>query len=556
MPLLALLLLPLALSAAEPSLIPRPVALVEGLGAPVAVVAGTAVHVAGAGLEGLVAQLIDRVARDCSLRLTPAPGRDGPGIALLLDPASAVSGPDWAAAEGYSLVSGDGRIAITARSPHGLFNGVQTLLQMMTNVGAGGWHVPAVTVTDSPRFRWRGLMLDCGRHFFSVAEVCRFIDEMASYKFNTFHWHLTEDQGWRIAVSAYPKLTSVGAWRTESPRMGDAKTGDGTRYGGFYSTDDIRAVVAYAQERFITIIPEFEMPGHSSAAIASYPELGNTDIPGWTTPPVATRWGVIPHTLAPREETFRFINTVFDEVLPLFPGAYVHIGGDESPKTEWQASPFAQQVMKDHQLPDEHHLQSWFIQRVEQLLTVHGKRLIGWDEIQEGGLSPTATMMVWRKWSWATAALEHGNDIVMAPTSHTYFDYNPGPNPGGPTFQTINGQNPRGALAVEKVYSLEPIPEGTPPERWSQVLGCQGQLWSEYIWSLPKLEYMAWPRACALSEIAWSPRDGKDWASFSRRLAGQAPFLERMRINYRQEDGTPARPQESMALTPHDAPSH
>jgi hexosaminidase len=240
------------------------------------------------------------------------------------------------------------------------------------------------------------------------------------------------------------------------------------------------------------------------------------------------------------------IAAVFDAVLPLFPGAYVHIGGDESPITEWHASPFAQQVMQEHHLADEHQLQSWFIQRVEQLLTQRGKRLIGWDEIQEGGLSPTATMMVWRNWKWATAALAHGNDVVMSPTTHTYFDYSQGPHPDSPLFQTIGGN-----LPLEKVYTFEPIPEGTASERIMQVLGCQGQLWSEYIWSMPKLEYMAWPRACALAEVAWSAPAARAWPSFTQRLAGQAPLLERMGIDYRTNDGSPALPERSLALTPH-----
>jgi len=534
-----------AIQGSEPALIPQPLAVTPVTGSPVALVEGLPVAVIGAD-AALADDLCARCAAELHVHLARAPSASDSGIVLRIDPALQASGAAWAAEEAYALTSGGRQITISARTPHGLFNGMQTLLQLIVRDTAGGFQVPALEVRDAPRFHWRGLMLDCGRHFFTVAEVCRFIDQMASYKFNTFHWHLTEDQGWRIEVPGYPKLTSVGAWRAESPRMGEAGKGDGVPYGGFYTQEDIRTVVQHASARFITVIPELEMQGHSSAAIASYPELGNFDIPGWTTPVVATRFGVNRHTLAPREETFHMIAAVFDAVLPLFPGAYVHIGGDESPITEWHASPFAQQVMQEHHLADEHQLQSWFIQRVEQLLTQRGKRLIGWDEIQEGGLSPTATMMVWRNWKWATAALAHGNDVVMSPTTHTYFDYSQGPHPDSPLFQTIGGN-----LPLEKVYTFEPIPEGTASERIMQVLGCQGQLWSEYIWSMPKLEYMAWPRACALAEVAWSAPAARAWPSFTQRLAGQAPLLERMGIDYRTNDGSPALPERSLALTPH-----
>jgi hexosaminidase len=547
-------------AAAEPALIPAPLQLTASAAPAVELADGVAVLMTGGiqpadpGLAAVAERLSDGLVQFAGIHAhvaaaAQAPASNDAGIVLRLDPALVLPGAEWAAEEGYRLVADGRRIELAARTPHGLFNGCQTLLQLITVASDGHGLLPALTVLDAPRFRWRGLMLDCGRHFFTVAEVCRFIDEMALYKFNSFHWHLTEDQGWRIEVKAYPKLTSIGAWRAESPVMGDAKHGDGRAYGGFYTQDDIRTVVAHAAARFITVVPEFEMPGHSTAAIAAYPELGNRDVPGWSPPAVASRWGVISHTLAPREETFRFLETVLAEVLPLFPGPYVHIGGDEAPKTEWHASPFAQQLMQEQHVADEHQLQSWFVKRIEGVLKAKGKRLIGWDEIQEGGLSPTATMMVWRSWKWATSALEQGNDIVMAPTTHTYFDYGQGANPGGSPYQTIGG-----ALALEKVYAFEPIPMGTAPERTGHVLGCQGQLWSEYIWSMPKLEYMAWPRACALSEVAWSAVEARDWVAFSRRLAGQRALFERLHINARRDDGSPACPEQSMALTAHDPP--
>lgn len=524
--------------------IPRPARIAQVAGQPFTLAAGTRIHARGDGAVAAVgARLVETLAALTGVP-TVTDAQDGDGIVLAIDASLAIDGPAWAAAEGYRLESGAQRVTITARSAHGLFNGAMTLAQL-ASPGDGGWRIPAVTIADMPRFPWRGLMLDCGRHFFTVAEVCRFLDQMALHKFNTLHWHLTEDQGWRIEVKRFPKLTTVGAWRAESPVMGERRKGDGQPYGGFYTQDDLRAVVAYAAARHITVVPELEMPGHSTASIAAYPELGNNDIPGWQAPATGTAWGVIARTLAPKEETFRFIAGVFDEILPIFPGAFVHIGADEAPKNEWKKSPFAQQVIKDQGLKDEHGLQSWFVRRVEKLLTERGKRLIGWDEIQEGGLSPTATMMVWRDWKWAKLALEHGNDIVMAPKSHTYLDYGQGPNPGGPVHEVIGGK-----LPLEKVYAFEPIPAGTPDERHRQVLGCQGQLWSEYIWSTAKLDYMTWPRACALAEAAWTPATGKDWAAFEQRLRIHEARLDRLRVNYRRSDGAPAQPTQSMDRTP------
>ena len=468
----------------------------------------------------------------------------GDGIILKLVPTTAVVGPDWAVAEGYSLASNAKSVTIAAHTAHGLFNGAQTLAQLVTR-NDGRWMVPSLIITDSPSFQWRGLMLDCGRHFFSVAEVCRFLDQMALHKFNTFHWHLTDDQGWRVAVKCYPKLTQVGAWRSESPVVGDRKKGDGRPYGGFYSQADLRTVVAYASARHINVVPEFEMPGHSTATIAAYPELGNDDIPGWKPAVTHCRWGVCHRTLAPKEQTFQFIANVFDEILPIFPGAYVHVGGDEAPKDEWKSSPFAQKTIRENGLKDEHELQSYFIRRVEKLLSVRGKRLIGWDEIQEGGLSLAATMMVWRDVKWAKLALAQGNSIVMAEKGHTYLDYGPGANPGGPVYDVIGGN-----ITTEKIYSFEPDPEGTAAERASLVLGCQGQLWSEYIWSAGKLDYMTWPRACALAEVAWTPVKARDYTGFRQRLTAHLARLDAMKVNYRGENGSPAQPGLSMERTP------
>ncbi len=524
-----------ATSAEAPGLIPRPVHLTPGDGPTMPLTATTALHAAGAA-AAVATWLRDELARSGAAIAAPDAGDGQDGITLRLDPGLAAVGPDWAQAETYRLTIDAGHATLTARAPEGLFRGATTLVQLAEQTGAG-WRLPALAIDDQPRFRWRGLMLDCGRHFFTVAEVERFIDLLALHKLNRFHWHLTEDQGWRIEVKSAPRLTSVGAWRASSPVMGDAGKADGQPYGGFYTQDDIRHVVAHAAARFVTVVPELEMPGHGCAAIAAYPELGNRDVPGWQDPQVGTHWGVFHHTLAPREETFAFIAKVFDEILPLFPGAYVHIGGDEAPKDEWQHSPFAQQVIAEHDLKDAHGLQAWFIKRVEGLLTARGKRLIGWDEIQEGGLSPTATMMVWRDWKWAKLALAAGNAVVMAPTSHTYFDY-------------AQSGTPR-ALDTQRVFTLEPVPDGTPATQVAQVLGAQGQVWTESIGSADKVEYMTWPRACALAEVCWSPAEGRDWTDFQARLTRHLALLDRDQVNYRKDDGAPARSSEAMAATPH-----
>ena len=537
-----------ATGAESPALIPRPARVTPGDGAAMPLTAATALHAAGAG-AAVATWLHDELARTGADIAAPDVGAGQDGITLRLDPGLAAAGPDWAQEEAYRLTIGGGRAVLTARSAEGLFRGATTLVQLATRDGAA-WRLPALAIDDQPRFRWRGLMLDCGRHFFTVAEVERFIDLLALHKLNRFHWHLTEDQGWRIEVKSAPRLTSVGAWRASSPLMGDAGKSDGQPYGGFYTQDDVRHVVAHAAARFVTVVPELEMPGHGCAAIAAYPELGNRDVPGWQDPQVGTHWGVFHHTLAPREETFAFIAKVFDEVLPLFPGAYVHIGGDEAPKDEWQRSPFAQAVIAEHDLKDAHGLQAWFIKRVEALLTARGKRLVGWDEMQEGGLSPTATMMVWRDWKWAKLALAAGNAVVMAPTSHTYFDYVQSGTPREPAFQCISGWKEHG-LDTARVLAFEPVPDGTPANQAAQVLGAQGQVWTEYIWSAGKVEYMTWPRACALAEVCWSPAEGRDWAEFQARLAQHAALLDREQVNYRKDDGSPARSVEAIAATPH-----
>ena len=444
--------------------------------------------------------------------------------------------------EGYRLAVTPDSISIASGSVNGALYALQSLVQSVAADVNGAPALPRLDVKDQPRFSWRGLMMDSCRHMMPVRDIKKILDLMERYKFNTLHWHLTDDQGWRLPIAKYPRLTAVGGTRAQSPVIGSRNKADGTPYSGHYTADEIREVVQYAKDRGITVIPEVELPGHASAAIAAYPELGNTDIPGFA-PKVQETWGVLPYTFAPTEKTFHFLEDVIDEVCALFPDSpYIHIGGDEAPKDQWKQSAAAQQVMKDNGLANENELQSYFIRRVEKMINSHGKRLIGWDEIQEGGLSPTATMMVWRSWmpNSARHALEQGNDVVMTPYSHLYFDYDQGPGkPSAPEYETINDDN----LTWQRVYGLEPVPQGTPREREKQVLGCQANIWTEYIPNLPKWEYHAFPRALALAEVAWTPKELKNEKDFRKRLDRQLPFLDAHGVNYKRPDnGAPAQP--------------
>jgi hexosaminidase len=437
--------------------------------------------------------------------------------------------------EGYAIVNEPGKdLIIEAATEAGAFYAFNTLDALTYRGSDGELYVRPGLVLDRPRFAWRGVMIDEGRHFMGKEQIKRMLHLMSLHKLNVLHWHLTEDQGWRVEIKKYPKLTEVGSKRDSSPVMGDRNKQDGKPYGGFYTQEDLKEVVAYATKLHITIVPEIEMPGHAAAAIAAYPHLGNTDIPGYA-PKVVNNWGVKYYIFAPKEETFQFIDDVFAELCPIFPGPYFHIGGDEAPKDQWNKSPFAKGVMAREKLKDAHELQAYFVARAEKLLNKRGKRLIGWDEIQEGGLSKTATMMVWRDWKWAQLAADRGNNIVMAPTSHTYFDYGQGKRPADPRFDVIGGN-----LSLEKVYGFEPIPAKFTEAQRKLVLGCQAQLWSEYIFNAAKLEYQAFPRVCALAEVAWSENKDRSFAEFQPRLEAHLKRLDGLKVNYRKADGTPA----------------
>lgn len=440
--------------------------------------------------------------------------------------------------EGYEVDITD-FVSIKAPSNAGLFYGGQTFRQLLppeiyfSELASNDWNVSRVAIRDVPRFGWRGLMLDCGRYFMPKEDVMRFIDTMASLKFNTLHWHLTEDQGWRIEIKKYPKLTEVGAWRKESVE-GHARDKpikyDGIPHGGFYTQDDIREVVAYAAERHITVVPEIDMPGHMQAAIAAYPELGCTT----NVLPVKVEWGVNPNILNPEASTVQFCKDVLTEVMELFPSEFIHIGGDEARKDQWEASERIQQLREERGLKNMHEMQSWFIQQIDDFLVANGRRLIGWDEIAEGGLAENAAVMWWRGKAGQTHGLEiakkaaqDGHDIVVAANGSLYFDY----------YQSKDKQNEPlaigGFLPLESVYQFEPVIDGLDEATAAHILGAQGQIWTEYIPTMKHAEYMAFPRACALAELVWLPQDQKDYDNFLERMKAQERRFDAAGINYR-----------------------
>lgn len=439
--------------------------------------------------------------------------------------------------EAYKLSVAPKKIIISAASPKGAFYAIQSLRQLMpVALEKGGYRedgekeiaIPTVEVYDEPRFAYRGQMLDVGRHFFPVDFIKKYIDLMAMFKFNTFHWHLTEDQGWRIEIKKYPKLTEVAAYRdstiighySDKPRKWDT-----TRYGGFYTQEEVKEVVKYAQERYVTVIPEIEMPGHSEAALAAYPELRCTSGGPYK---VQGIWGVHKNIYCTREETFEFLEGVLDEVIELFPSQYIHIGGDEAPKDNWEQCEVCQALIRSEGLADEHELQSYFIQRMEKYLNSKGKQIIGWDEILEGGLAPNATVMSWRGTEGAVEAAKQHHDVILTPTSHCYLDY----------YQYKEDQEKKDPLAIggylplEKVYSFEPIPGELTPEEEKYVLGSQVNIWTEYMKTPEKVEYMTYPRAIAMAEVAWSTKNNKDYDDFLYRLEPVIKRLDALDVKY------------------------
>ncbi|RSK31665.1 glycoside hydrolase family 20 protein [Hymenobacter metallilatus] len=422
---------------------------------------------------------------------------------------------DTLGAEGYTLHVQPARVVLAANTPQGVFLGLQTIGQLLpAQRGAGAVRLPAVEVVDKPRYKWRGMHLDVSRHFFPVEFIKKYIDYLARHKMNTFHWHLTDDQGWRIEIKKYPRLTSVGGWR-EGTLIGHYSDQphrfDSTRYGGFYTQEQVKDVVRYAQERYITVVPEIEMPGHAVAALAAYPEFSCTGGPF----KVERLWGVFDDIFcAGNEQTFTFLQDVLAEVMPLFPGNIVHIGGDEAPKTRWHTCPKCQARMKAEGLQNEHELQSYFVQRIEKFVNSRGKRIIGWDEILEGGLAPNAAVMSWRGMEGGVMAARQQHNVVMAPGSHVYFDHAQGE-------ASLEPLSFGGYLPLSKVYSFEPTPPTLTAAEQTYILGGQANIWTEYIPSQQQVEYMAFPRMAALAEVLWTPARQRNWTSFQQRMQQQ-----------------------------------
>lgn len=509
------------------NVIPAPVSIERGEGGFILTSATRVVAQGRAWVEA--SKLIDALSPATGFMLRGAASRppEGSAIELKLDCSAEKLGD-----EGYTLVVTRDGVTMVAKAPAGLFYGIQTLLQLMppsifsaTKAGNVTWEAPCVKITDTPRFRWRGLLIDPARHFIPVQDVKRFIDVMALHKFNRLQVHLTDNEGWRIEIKKYPKLTELGSQMDWNLRH---RGGTGPRCFGFYTQEDIRQIVQYAAERHITIVPEIEMPFHTGAAIVVYPELGLA--PGLLAAlPLEQRWGKTRGLIAPRPATVAFLQDVLAEVIGLFPSTHIHIGGDEANLGHWTGDPEMQAQMKRLQLKDAHALHSWFIGQMDAFLAEHGRRLVGWDEILQGGLAPGATVMSWRGEEGGIAAANAGHDVVMAPTSHTYFDYYQGPREAEPV--AIGGH-----LSLATVYSYDPVPAAIATDKAGHVLGVQGQLWGEFIPTAEHLDYMAYPRAAALAEVAWSPKAAKDYDGFMDRLRVHLKRLGTMGVSFRPLD--------------------
>src|SRR5437879_7431210 len=523
------------------SVIPRPVHMTRGH--PSFVLSAAAAIVTDRATRDIGYQLADWLAPATGYRLpvTSAAGGVARTISLRLNPSLTRLGD-----EGYLLSVTSRQITIRARRPAGAFYAIETLRQLLPPdifraAPAAGvpWTVPDVQIEDTPRFSWRGAHLDVSRHFMPKEFVKKYIDLLALHKLNRFHWHLTDDQGWRIEIKKYPLLTTVGAWRRQTLVGIQHGYQDSTQWkydarphGGLYTQDDVREIVAYAQARFITVVPEIEMPGHAQAAIAAYPWLGNTG----QQLEVLTHWGVDANILNPSDSAIHFMQDVLTEVLALFPSHWIHTGGDEAVKDQWKTSPLAQTRIRELGLRDENHLQSWMTARMSEWLAAHGRALIGWDEILEGGtegLAPNAVVMSWRGIDGGVAAAQAGHDVVMTPTSNTYFDY----------YQSQDAAREPlaigGFLPLETVYGYEPIPPALDSLQARHVLGTQGQIWTEYQRTPKNVEFMVFPRLVALAEVAWTPREQKNLADFSTRLSKHLTRLDVLDVTYRRPAGGP-----------------
>jgi len=442
--------------------------------------------------------------------------------------------------EGYRLAVKQNGVLITANKPAGLFYGLQTLWQLMpqeidskTKVSGVVWRVPLVDITDYPRFGWRGLMFDVSRHFFTLKDVEDFIDLMVQYKLNLLHMHLTDDEGWRVEIKSLPRLTTVGAWNAKREgyfgNFAPIPPDEPRTYGGFYTQNDIRAMVKYAQDRFVNILPEVDVPGHSLAAIVAYPDLSCT--PGSDQYHVRSgekimEWpgpvGLVDNTLCPsNERVYTFLDSVFTEIASLFPFQYIHVGGDECAKNFWEQSPQIKQLMAKENLKTMEEVQSYFEKRVEKIVESKGKKLIGWDEILEGGLAPNALVMSWRGIKGGIAAAKMGHQVVMSPTTYVYLDYMQGDG--------ISEPHVYSTLRLNKTYEFEPVPEGVDPK---YILGGQGNLWTEQVYNTRHLQYMIWPRTLAVAECVWSPKENKNWKKFAEKVEYNFRRMDLQNVKY------------------------
>ena len=448
----------------------------------------------------------------------------------------ALTGAVGANPESYALEVTPAGVEISAADPRGLFYGAVTLWQLISAqpLHEGVVALPALSIRDTPRFRWRGLMLDSARHFQSAAFVMRYLDWMALHKLNILGWHLTDDQGWRLEIKRYPRLTQVGAWRVPAGAAAlkdiDPATAKPRLYGGFYTQKDVRRIVAYAAARNITIVPEIELPGHATAAIVAYPQLASTDHPPTEVP---SDWGVFPYLYNPDEATFTFLEGVLDEVMALFPGHFIHTGGDEAVKDEWQASPRVQARMRELGVPSEAALQGYFTARIGRYLAAHDRRLIGWDEILEGGVPGDAAVMSWRGVDGAIAAASSGHDVVLSPAPTLYLDHRQGAGPDEPP-------GVGGVITLEDVYRFNPLP-GSLAHNAQHVLGVQANLWTEHVRTEANTAYMTWPRAAALAEVGWSPPERINWSSFMGRLGAEFERYRLFGVRYSDDVFAPAR---------------
>ncbi|MHC9013318.1 family 20 glycosylhydrolase [Stenotrophomonas rhizophila] len=496
--------------------IPAPAKVDRIDGADYTVTAATPVRAQGQAAQRVATQFATLLRDSGGPAVTVSEGRGKDGIRFILDAALRTG------AEGYQLRSDARGATVQAATEAGLFYGAATLSQLLT--GGSDGKLPALRIDDAPRFSWRGLMLDSARHFQSLDEIKQVLDAMAEQKLNTFHWHLTDDQGWRMEIKRYPKLTGIGSCRIPAGDGGrDPVTGAERPYCGFYTQDQIREVIAYAAARHIQVIPEIDVPGHATAAIAAYPELGTIDTP---LKPLS-EWGVFPNLFNTEDSTFEFLENVLEEVIALFPATYVHVGGDEAVKDQWEASARVQARMRELGAGDEMEMQSHIIKRLETFLEQHDRRLIGWDEILEGGLPPEATVMSWRGTEGGLKAASEGHDVVMSPVTDMYMDY----------LQTNSPNEPPGrpaAIPLARVYGFEPVPDALAKDKQHHILGLQANMFTEHTRSYARLQHNLFPRLAAVAETGWSPRERRDYADFLARLPAQLQRYQAMGIAYAQ----------------------